>query len=258
MIKVFRRLRQSLIKEGNLKRYFLYALGEILLIVIGILIAIQISNINEANKIKRIEILSLSEIRTDLLITLEDLNNDLRRHIDRMAKTRFIFKYITENDTYQDSLDTYFTVINQDYQLFPKKGAYESLRSRGFQILSNDSLRLKITDLYQLNLQRVYTAGVDNTINRNIIHYLEPYMYKYFSLTNIPLEQLDVPFSKEPLPLYKFHLNDYDLLRADASFLMTLQSVMIIRRKKIRDHLYLKNQIESILKDIDKDLERLT
>lgn len=44
MIKLFRRIRQKLMNEGKTRQYFLYAAGEIALLVIGILIALQINN----------------------------------------------------------------------------------------------------------------------------------------------------------------------------------------------------------------------
>ncbi len=50
MIKFFRRIRQNLIMENKTSKYFKYAIGEILLVVIGILIALQINNLNEAKK----------------------------------------------------------------------------------------------------------------------------------------------------------------------------------------------------------------
>jgi len=55
MIKFFRHIRQTLLKENNFSRYTLYALGEILLVVIGILIALQINNWNEENKAMLLE-----------------------------------------------------------------------------------------------------------------------------------------------------------------------------------------------------------
>lgn len=63
MLKFFRRIRRKLLDEGNLKRYLIYAIGEILLVVIGILIALQINNWNEQYKTHRIELETLIDIK---------------------------------------------------------------------------------------------------------------------------------------------------------------------------------------------------
>jgi len=47
MIKFFRKIRKNLLNEGKATRYFKYAIGEIILVVIGILIALRINNWNE-------------------------------------------------------------------------------------------------------------------------------------------------------------------------------------------------------------------
>ena len=52
MIKFFRKIRQNMIKDNRTKKYLLYAIGEIVLVVIGILIALQINNANEIQKNK--------------------------------------------------------------------------------------------------------------------------------------------------------------------------------------------------------------
>jgi len=54
MIKFFRKIRQNLLSEGKTGKYFKYAIGEIVLVVIGILIALQINNWN-TNKINQSE-----------------------------------------------------------------------------------------------------------------------------------------------------------------------------------------------------------
>jgi len=85
MLKFFRKIRQNLIKENKVGNYLKYAIGEILLVVIGILIALQINNANEAHKAKRSEQVVLKNLVQDLradslafsdnLATLIEINN---------------------------------------------------------------------------------------------------------------------------------------------------------------------------------------
>jgi len=69
MIKFFRKIRQNLLSEGKTRKYFKYAIGEILLVVIGILIALQINNWNESRKQKK-------QIHTNILSIAKDISND--------------------------------------------------------------------------------------------------------------------------------------------------------------------------------------
>ena len=71
MIKFFRKIRQKLLSENKFNKYIVYAIGEIILVVIGILIALQINNNNEATKNKEKEKIILKEILTSL-------NNDFK------------------------------------------------------------------------------------------------------------------------------------------------------------------------------------
>jgi hypothetical protein len=66
MIKFFRHLRHQFLKENNISKYLLYAIGEILLVVIGILIALQINTWNEERILRKKEQVYLHEIRTNL------------------------------------------------------------------------------------------------------------------------------------------------------------------------------------------------
>lgn len=66
MIKFFRHIRQRMIKENRVSKYFLYAIGEIILVVIGILIALQVNNYNNELKIHKEEIALLQDLRIDL------------------------------------------------------------------------------------------------------------------------------------------------------------------------------------------------
>ena len=67
MIKFFRQIRQNLIMENNTSKYLKYAIGEIVLVVIGILIALQINNWNEDHKLKNEELKILLELNNALV-----------------------------------------------------------------------------------------------------------------------------------------------------------------------------------------------
>lgn len=66
MIKFFRTIRRRLLDSGSLRKYLIYALGEILLVVMGILIALQINNWNEARKDYSLEINYLERLKFEI------------------------------------------------------------------------------------------------------------------------------------------------------------------------------------------------
>ena len=66
MLKFFRRIRRKLIGEGNLNRYLIYAIGEIFLVMVGILLALQVNNWNENRKLQKTEQAVLKGLNSDL------------------------------------------------------------------------------------------------------------------------------------------------------------------------------------------------
>ena len=66
MIKFFRNIRKNLVNEGKTSKYLKYALGEIVLVIIGILMALQINNWNENRKEQKLELYLLNQIKTDI------------------------------------------------------------------------------------------------------------------------------------------------------------------------------------------------
>jgi len=80
MIKFFRRIRQRLLSENKFSKYLLYAIGEIILVVIGILIALSINNWSENGKDRAQEQELLSQLQSEFQSNLEQLDQktDLR------------------------------------------------------------------------------------------------------------------------------------------------------------------------------------
>ena len=74
MITLFRKIRQKLLAENKIGKYLKYAIGEIILVVIGILIALQINNWNELRKQQQVELKYFYNLKNDLLANNERLN----------------------------------------------------------------------------------------------------------------------------------------------------------------------------------------
>ena len=84
MIKFFRRIRFDLMEKNKTGKYFKYAIGEIVLVVIGILIALQINNWNEERKA------NISENKALLA-----LKNEFDKNIATYNRTRFYFTFLS-------------------------------------------------------------------------------------------------------------------------------------------------------------------
>ena len=91
MIQFFRTIRRDQFNKKKLGNYFFYALGEIILVVVGILIALQINNWNEEKKERALEQKLLLAIKTDLEATMADLKTDIRSTEILMAYTDSLF-----------------------------------------------------------------------------------------------------------------------------------------------------------------------
>jgi lipopolysaccharide/colanic/teichoic acid biosynthesis glycosyltransferase len=93
MIKFFRKIRQNMLSEGKSLKYLKYAIGEIVLVVIGILIALQINNWNESRKNGTKEKEYLEGIKTDLEIDVKYIDHFLPLYESRDAKV-FCIRHI--------------------------------------------------------------------------------------------------------------------------------------------------------------------
>jgi hypothetical protein len=103
MIKFFKRIRQQLLSENRLGKYLLYAIGEIVLVVIGILIAIQVSNWNDRRK----ELLAIEQLidkyEDDLRLTIRNANHDLGNSMWADSLFRRVLSNSVSKADYQDN-----------------------------------------------------------------------------------------------------------------------------------------------------------
>jgi len=154
MIKFFRKIRQNLLMENKTGKYFKYAIGEIILVVIGILIALGINNWNNENNILRKETSLLIEMKSNLELDLEGLKWDINKNEKLLKANRTVLKSLN-NGVYHDSLNLYYTWIKGNTVFVNNTSAYKNLESIGLDIIKNDSLRIKITNLYSTRYEYI-------------------------------------------------------------------------------------------------------
>jgi hypothetical protein len=141
-MKVFRKIRFRLLEDGNASKYLKYALGEILLVVIGILIALQINNWNEGKKENTILNEYLVKIKSHTkedLRQLDSISKGRKRIADICKKARVAMLTQTEED------NVYLMMVSgtafADFYFKPKTDGYESLKnSSSFGKINNTTL----------------------------------------------------------------------------------------------------------------------
>ena len=148
MIKFFRKIRYDLMDKNKTGKYLKYAIGEIILVVIGILIAISINNWNENRKIKTKEIETLKEIRTDLIQNIDDIDVNIKYLKISKKANKIIINHIENSLPYNDSLKYHFANLYPYVAFNMNQTTYDNLKQIGLNLISNDSLKNNISDLY--------------------------------------------------------------------------------------------------------------
>ena len=115
MIKFFRKIRQNLLSEGKTGKYLKYAIGEILLVVIGILIALQINNLNEERKLKNAEQVLLQQLKQEFESNLSQLNQKMKMRDIMISSAQKLLSMIDDDSKMvTDSLGHYLSLTRMN------------------------------------------------------------------------------------------------------------------------------------------------
>ena len=156
MINFFRRIRKQLADDNKPLKYMRYAIGEIALVVIGILIALSINNWNEGRKSRKIELKILQELYVVLkggvlLGELEFQKKQIEQNEKSKASCELIVRHFQDNLPYQDSLKFHFSNAHTRYIGLIKSHSYENAKNYGLGFITNDSLKELLTWAYETN-----------------------------------------------------------------------------------------------------------
>jgi len=151
MINFFRKIRKKLADDNKPLKYLRYAIGEIVLVVIGILIALSLNNWNqnqnEQNKIKEYAVSLIQDLEGDIIMTreIQRQNEDIVSRIDSLNK--YIYNRKIENISNLDLL--YFT-LNKPHRPYAwKRTTITELKNSGtLGLIKNDSLAKMISEYH--------------------------------------------------------------------------------------------------------------
>ena len=153
MIKLFRNIRQNLLKENKTSKYFKYTIGEIVLVVIGILIALQINNWNENRKFKNQEIQYIKRLLTENKQDLITFSENIHA-LEKGKQSIIHFSETLKDNINSDSIliiaaNNYFK-YGSIYPVFTSSNStFDDLSSTGnLQVISNTNLRDSIVAHY--------------------------------------------------------------------------------------------------------------
>lgn len=152
MIKFFRKIRQNLIAKGKTGQYLKYAFGEIVLVVIGILIALQINNWNEKRKNDNYELQLLVQLQNDLKRNTSDLEFNIILQKRAISSSKHLISHLNNNLPFHDSLLTHFSNAGLWTKFIVNAGAYKTIESKGLDLISDLELRDLIFRIYEGNL----------------------------------------------------------------------------------------------------------
>ena len=253
MIKFFRKIRQRLLAENKFSKYLLYAIGEIVLVVIGILIALQINNWNEQRKQQKIE--------QDYLLSLQsEFNTNMDKINFSIAENETIIKGVNgllnlfDNEVLDTVSNKYLnqsfrSVFGNQMKFRPSTGVLNDIISSGnLNIIKNQKLRQRLASFESSS--EFFKLQENNTLA--VKENLKSIIYKEGSVRKLAEELLNHhPNSISENINNKLLFNSVELENYLIDYLLLHESAA-----GTKFFGGLKNEIESILNEIKQELNK--
>ena len=215
-----------------------YAIGEILLVVIGILIALGINNWNIDRVEGYKEISILTEMNRNLKSNVNLLSMEIENQDSIIQNIDVIMSQLKNNIPHHDSLGIKYASIAWTEQFGMANSAFETLKTFGFDLISSDSLRENIIHLYNVRYFRI--SDVVSKVSSA----------DYTALSTVYLRHIE--YDKQG----KATINDFDSLRKDREFMNLLSNRRLWKVDIIRAYKKLIEESKQLSRMIEQELKR--
>ena len=181
MFRFFRAIRSKLLSSGKISNYLAYAVGEIILVVIGILIALQINNLNNDWKDRRKEAAYLKEIRSNLVqdsISLQGVITFNKMKSQVVKNLMSIYADTMSNqERFQIFTDNSHKFVNYDMFVPVNTGFSNLLSAESIDLIRDDSLKIQLTDYYNYDFE----GGIQERIIQMNRKVSDNYYYRFMT-----------------------------------------------------------------------------
>lgn len=150
MLAFFRNIRRSLLREGKTVHYLKYAIGEIILIVAGILLALQLNTWKEQREEREKEKEILIALQADLFRALDELSQSANQYGIARTSIQTVLEHMESNLPYHDSIGSHFFKTTLYWGTSDLNNAtYETLKSIGLELITNQDLRQRLPEIFE-------------------------------------------------------------------------------------------------------------
>lgn len=254
MTLFFKRLRQKLLIQKKFGKYLLYVFGEIMIVIIGILVAVEVNNRNERRQDRAVEIVILKAFKAGLESDLIGFSNDSIIHESQIASSQIIIDHLENNLPYNDSLSKHFLETCNATIISTNRGAFETLKSLGVGLISNADLREDIIYLYDAHydFMSVFANGILNDNGHAVREIYNSRFYEglnYYMELGENLEAVVAVGSMIPI--------DFDQLKNDREYKYHLKTTKNLNKIYLDVLNDAKSKISEIILSIDAEVKSL-
>jgi hypothetical protein len=259
MIKIFRKIHYGVIEKnasdpqtGNTGKYLKYAIGEVVLVVIGILIALNLNNWNASQKKSNQEIAILKSLQDDLLLAKRQIITKISHEQEIKSSLLFLLNFDTKNTELKrrTNLDSIFYIGLWNMSMdIPVISTFSNLKNTGeISLINNKDLRKKFTSL-EVSLGKLKERTTDRvSVHQIRIDNIAENDVNFVILANQSIPKLNI---KDEIP------NDYCLILNNPRIRNLLTIKLSITGGLIVDNTDLSAKINDLMTEIELELSML-
>ncbi len=239
MLRFFSKIRHKLLEQSKVRSYLLYAVGEIALVMVGILLALQVNNWNENRILEKTELQLLADIRENLIASRQDLMAGRQMNLLINKNNKLIQATIDQNLPLTDSLSVAFGTLLNWHSPFFTYTAYESLKSKGLDLIRNKELKKSISMMYEYKFEFLI-----NDVDKSEWE---------FNDVKLPMVLKYVRFSDTTATATFI---DYEGIKKDPEFLNMLARMIQVRSGGLREYENTIQKLGQLITQIEEEINK--